>query len=677
MSKQNVKSEPSIITKSQRTQRVILRFMSYILCFFITFIAWSSVELTILRPASNFNTSNQKLTVEGLVESEEDTEIVLSVNTPAGISELSKLGHSLHSIVFDLGSWQDIEAILFTPYIKTVQEEDLFPYGPKKVKASFSGNGMDFNNEKTIYVPSLGDSKNKDRITVGFDETISGRYVRIEMLQGWQSSPDNILQDEIILESIEFLNTNGQIIKPKVVSFSILMLTDKDGKGSFKLPVFLQEGRNRIVVMAKVKDIEFVESEETEEYQDSQEISLVYIPELVARNAEKGRFVLSDGDKATVILPLGSLDEQVKRVRILPVSADEMDFHSYFHNSKIVEGTSPIVAYKFEALRKKPFGAEASASMSEQPASLAVDGIPEEPSTWITGHTPLPVEIVVDLGDSYVVSKIIVNSLVENDKSYAPNHVEIYNSNTGKKESDFEKLMEFSDFTDNVTEIPLVIMPIFRWIKFVITEGKQVNNIGINEIEFRDESDAPIISYYRQKEIRLSEPALMLLSYDELDLTAANVQSDKNLAVFSYDRQLEKWHSIGGSLDRSENVIKVQLNYLSQIALFQAVKLPELEVLWNYEIFSPDGNGIADVNCLNLNLSKIEIEQETKLVVEIFDLTGRLIRTLVDRRIVESKSVSIEWDGKDRNGDIVPIGPYIYQVQLSDQVHKGVIVVAK
>lgn len=659
-----------------------LRFMPYVLCFFIAISGWSSVSLTILRPKSNFNTSNHELTVEGLVESTKETEIVLSINTPAGVPELSEIGYSLHSVVLDLGSRQELEAILFTPYIHIDAEGDLFPYGPRKVKASFSNIRTDFNNESSIYVPSLGDPENKDRIMAKLGRVISGRYAQIEMLQGWQSSSDIILQHEIILKSIEFLNTSGQIIQPKIILFSILLFTDKYGEASFRLPVSLKEGRNRIVAMARIKDIELVETEEFEEYQDSQEVTLVYIPELVAENAVEGRFVLSDGDRATIILPLDSLDERIKRVRILSVPPDKIDLHSYLHNSKIVEGTSPIIVYKFESLRKKPFLVEASASMAEQPASLAVDGIYQPPSTWITGHASLPVEIVIDLGDDYVVSKIIVNSLVEDDKTYAPNRVEIYTSSTGKKESDFEKLMEYSDFADQITEIPLVTMPTFRWIKFVIVEGKQVNNIGINEIEFRDESDAQIISYYRQEETRLREPALMFLSYDEIDLAAANVHSDKGLAVFAYEKSPAlkygaKWRFVGGSLNRRENTITVQLNYLSQVALFQAVKPSEIEVLWSYNPFSPDGNGIADVTCLTLNLSDREIEKETKLVVEIFDITGKFIRTLVDRRIIESNSISIEWDGKDRNGKIVSIGPYIYQVQLGDQVYNGTIVVAK
>jgi len=665
-----------LLEKRQDIYRQISFLLFVIFCYLlITSSGWCSVNLTIFRPTNNFNTNNDELTIEGKVDSEKEKEILLSINTPAGIPELSEIGYSLHSIVLDLGSNQNIKGVLFTPYIDP--ENELFPYGPRKVKVLFSNNATDFDKEKIVYVASLGEYRNEERITTEFDEPVSGRFVQIEMLQGWQKYRyGEILQDQIILSAIELLNTNNQIIQPKMISFSLILPTNEQGEAKFKLSVSLKEGKNRIAVMARLKEVDFLEAETEEEYQDSQEISLIYIPELTTEDT-KERFILSDGYKAKLILPTASLDEQIKRIKILSISPDSVDLHSYFRNSQIVEGTKPIIVYKFEALRKRPFVAKASASMEEQPASLAVDGISQPPSTWITGFAPLPVEIIVDLGDNYVVSKIIINSLVEGGKSFAPNIVEVYTSDVGDKDSDFIKITKFSGFADHNTEIPLVTMPTFRWVKLLITEGKQANTIGINEIKFYDESGTQIISYYRQEETRLSEPALMFLSYDEDELSTANIDSENDLAVFAYDKQINKWHFVGGSHDKDENTVTVQLNYLTQFALFQAVKPSEIEVMWNYKIFSPDGNGIADVNVLTINLSNREIKSGTKLVVEIFNLNGRLIKTLVDRNIIESSSISIEWDGKDRNGKVVPIGPYIYQVQLGEQVRNGTIVVAK
>ena len=66
-----------------------------------------------------------------------------------------------------------------------------------------------------------------------------------------------------------------------------------------------------------------------------------------------------------------------------------------------------------------------------------------------------------------------------------------------------------------------------------------------------------------------------------------------------------------------------------------------------------------------------------ELVVEIFDINNKLIRTLIDRTTVNTHAVSIEWDGKDRTGATVDIGVYIYQIRLGEYSDNGIIVVGR
>jgi flagellar hook assembly protein FlgD len=110
--------------------------------------------------------------------------------------------------------------------------------------------------------------------------------------------------------------------------------------------------------------------------------------------------------------------------------------------------------------------------------------------------------------------------------------------------------------------------------------------------------------------------------------------------------------------------------------LFETTKRA-IEVSWSYNPFSPDGNGIADTTWLILNLQEKLLETNPQIIVEIFDLTGKLISTLIDHEPVKSSSIRVQWDGKDKTGRIVDIGPYIYQIKLGSQVKNGVIVVAK
>ncbi|MFQ6042781.1 MAG: hypothetical protein ACE5PV_18140, partial [Candidatus Poribacteria bacterium] len=238
------------------------------------------------------------------------------------------------------------------------------------------------------------------------------------------------------------------------------------------------------------------------------------------------------------------------------------------------------------------------------------------------------------------------------------------------------EILEYEDFEDEVTTIPLPTHPRGQYVQFVIEEGKQGNIIQINEVEFWDESEAKIVSYVTVTKVSLRRPATLQFRYDEDDLMRAKVRNETNLAFFAWDEGAREWQFAGGVVDARENSVMIQLNYLQKIALFEAMK-EEIEVSWSFNPFSPDGNGIADTTLLTLNLRENFLETNPQIIVEIFDLTGKLISTLIDHESVTSSSISVQWDGKDKSGRIVDIGPYLYQIKIGSQVKNGVIVVAK
>ena len=57
----------------------------------------------------------------------------------------------------------------------------------------------------------------------------------------------------------------------------------------------------------------------------------------------------------------------------------------------------------------------------------------------------------------------------------------------------------------------------------------------------------------------------------------------------------------------------------------------------------------------------IHFPESNNLIVSIFDVTGRLINTLVNNKL-EAGLYSVEWNGKDQNGRLVPTGVYIMKV---------------
>lgn len=57
-----------------------------------------------------------------------------------------------------------------------------------------------------------------------------------------------------------------------------------------------------------------------------------------------------------------------------------------------------------------------------------------------------------------------------------------------------------------------------------------------------------------------------------------------------------------------------------------------------------------------------DIDQETFVALEIFDLLGRHVRTLASA-LHQPGHFNLIWDGKDDRGQVVPSGVYVYQLR--------------
>ncbi|MBC8233209.1 discoidin domain-containing protein [bacterium] len=622
------------------------------------------IDLSITRPKSDFTTSNQQLTIEGIVEISVPSDVLISVNTPAGARNLATMADSLYSITADFEIPpgivpMEIVAILLTPF-----RSGKYYFGPRKVIASFSFDGVDFDNELSLFFPSIDEDSTK--AIVEFPEPISTRFVQLDMVEGWQvEQSDEGGADKILIEKLEFLNTEQKVIQPRIQSISTLLDLKTQKRANFALTVLLREGENRITVVAKLLAKKLPDNEAKEVLEV---LSLFYMPELIPEKAVKGQFVLSDGYKARVTIPVNALDERIRRLQIISVDPAQ-EFN---------EGASPVLIYRFEASRQGFFPAEATAYLEGQPPALSVDGIYHPPSTWITSFAPLPVKLTVDLLKPYTISKIVVYAKAEDGKSFAPQKAKILVSNDKKSlfaEPDRYQVAEYANFSDEITEVPLSTFPTGQYVQLLIEESKQANIIQLNEVEFWDESGAKIVSYVTMTNVYLQRPATLQFSYYENDLMRANVKNEANLRFFAWDEQTEEWQFAGGVVDAQENTVSIQLNYLQKLALFETTK-DEIEVSWSFNPFSPDGNGIADTTLLILNLKGEMLKTNPQVIVQIFDLTGKLISTLIDHELT-SLPMSVRWDGKDKTGRIVDIGPYIYQIKIGNQVKNGVIVVAK
>ncbi len=626
-------------------------------------------DLSIISPTTDFTTNNQVVTIKGIVESSVRGEVIVSVNTPGGLPYLAQLTHSIYGLVVDLGSTQELKGMLILPVV-----DRGFPRGPRVARLAFSRVGTDFSVAPPVNISSSIDPTFHS-IVVDFPSVVSAQFIQIEMLEGWQAGP-------ISIESIQLVDTTNRAIQGRIRSIAMRVpLTNACGLDStqpycatFSVDVMLEAGANRLSVTAREPTSSDPPSLNT---MDRKTISLFYLPELQPEAAQGGVFTLSDGDRATIVVPVEAFDEKTTKLHFFSVPPETVNPLSYRANNRIVKGTAPVVVYRFEALRQGGFAAEATSALPNQPPTFAVDGILEPPSTWVAGLVPLPVSLTIDLDSQRTVSRMVVHANVEGDISFGPQRATLFTSNDNEN---FISTLELTDFEDQTTVIELPTRPSARYFRLEITESKQANNLQLNEVEFFDVSGARIVSFDTFEHLILARPALLELAYHPSDLMFANIGREADLKIFVWDTSVQEWQLVGGEVDLNRQVVRMELNFISQVALFQAVP-SQIQVAWSFNPFSPDGNGIADrtrLTIVNHNTSHIG---DTEPVVEIFDLNNKLIRTLVNQTVMSSNAMSVEWDGRDEAGEIVNIGPYIYQIQLTsgDQVavRNGVIVVGK
>ena len=72
----------------------------------------------------------------------------------------------------------------------------------------------------------------------------------------------------------------------------------------------------------------------------------------------------------------------------------------------------------------------------------------------------------------------------------------------------------------------------------------------------------------------------------------------------------------------------------------------------------------------------IQLAEPNNLIESIFDMTGRLINTLVNDKL-EVGLYFVEWNGKDQNGRLVPTGIYIIKVVSGKNSHNQKIAFVK
>ena len=81
--------------------------------------------------------------------------------------------------------------------------------------------------------------------------------------------------------------------------------------------------------------------------------------------------------------------------------------------------------------------------------------------------------------------------------------------------------------------------------------------------------------------------------------------------------------------------------------------------------FTPNGDGTNDKVRIDFSVFKMYVP--VPVWVEILDLSGKSIRRVEHQRQISSGRYSIEWDGRDREGQIVDPGVYVVMIGVGDR----------
>ena len=625
-------------------------------------VASAELDLVVLWPSSGFTTNNHEVQVRGYLGASEGATAVVSISTPAGVQDFAATYLALDAFAVDLGGQQDIAGIAF----QAVEEQGL-AWGPRKVRISFSDDGQTFDSAVVVGIPLESDANTKPS-TVALPASRVARYVQVQILEGWQA-------DSVQIHQVFLFNRSGDRVRALVASVSLRVPLDRNHEAIFDAPVPVRDGENRIMLRAELEVVPF----DARVHADTEAIQLTKLAQLNEENAQQGQFVLSDGWQIELLAPVDAFGETLQGVEMLPILPEEIPQSTYRGNRQMVTGTSPVLGYRFVLSHRTSFPAQATAFLQTQPPELAVDGRFDYPSTWVTSLVPLPVSLTVDLGSLQMLGEIRVHAHVDGGESLGPNRATILVSEDGTQ---FQEVLQQEAFEDKTTRIVLPAAFLARHVRMRIEESKQANNIQINEVEFLDDTGAAILPLISSERVTLQRSVLLTMFYEDEDLRQASVVDPSRLAFFILNPESTSgnssgfWQLVGGRVSEEERSVSVQLNHLGPIALFESLPT-QIEAEWSFNPFSPNGDGIADTTGLTLRLASASPETPTELSIEVFDLGGRRVRSLLERESITTDSVHAQWDGTDRTGRIVPIGPYIYQVETTNQVFRGTIVVAK
>ena len=85
-------------------------------------------------------------------------------------------------------------------------------------------------------------------------------------------------------------------------------------------------------------------------------------------------------------------------------------------------------------------------------------------------------------------------------------------------------------------------------------------------------------------------------------------------------------------------------------------------------VFSPNGDQVNDAAAIRYNLLSLDVPRP--VTIGIYDLSGRLVRTVFSGNELNGRYDNKSWDGRDDQGNLVPPGLYILQIVIEGDLQQ-------
>ena len=146
------------------------------------------------------------------------------------------------------------------------------------------------------------------------------------------------------------------------------------------------------------------------------------------------------------------------------------------------------------------------------------------------------------------------------------------------------------------------------------------------------------------------------------------VRLDFSTALFSTGAVLQAslQHSVEGEggwqrVDPGEAVEAIASNTTTLVGTVQAGALVQaVEV--DPRVVTPNGDGVNDE--VGFHFQVVKVGGASPVEVLIHDMRGRLVRRLTEHRPTSTGIYGMEWDGRDKQGAVVPPGVYLARVRV-------------